>query len=126
MKQLILSIIIIIVILSLGLFTIKTIDNEAENLHALLIEMENDVYKEDWSKANSVAESIEKLWDEYKKEWPMLIDHLEIDNLSSKLVELQAYAINSSKAETLANIAILKVLIKHIPEKESFIIQNIL
>ncbi len=126
MKQLIYSLIIIIMILSLGLFTIKTIDKEAENLHTLLMEMESNVYKEDWANANILSESMGKLWDEYKKEWPMLIDHLEIDNLSSKLAELHVYIISSSKIEALAKIAALKVLVKHIPEKESFIIQNIL
>ncbi|NLN49464.1 MAG: DUF4363 family protein [Clostridiales bacterium] len=126
MKQLILSIIIVVVILSLGVFTIKTIGKEAENLNTLLIEIENSVYDDNWAEANIVSESIEELWDKYKKEWPMLIDHLEIDNLSSKLAELRAYITSSNKDETLAKVAALKILVKHIPEKESFIIQNIL
>ena len=126
MKQLILSIIIVVVILSLGVFTIKTIGKEAENLNTLLIEIENSVYDDNWAEANIVSESIKELWDKYKKEWPMLIDHLEIDNLSSKLAELRAYITSSNKDETLAKVAALKILVKHIPEKESFIIQNIL
>ena len=126
MKQLILSIIIVVVILSLGVFTIKTIGKEAENLNTLLIEIENSVYDDNWAEANIVSESIEELWDKYKKEWLMLIDHLEIDNLSSKLAELRAYITSSNKDETLAKVAALKILVKHIPEKESFIIQIIL
>lgn len=126
MKQIIYSLIIIIMIVSLGIFTIKTIEGEAENLHTLMIELEDNVFDDEWKSAKSIAEDIQKQWDKYKKVWPMLIDHFEIDNLNTKLAELQAYIICSNKTEALSKLAALKVLIKHIPERESFIIQNIL
>jgi hypothetical protein len=126
MKQLIYSLIIIIIIVSLGIYTIKTVEGEAESLHTLMVELEDNIFNNEWESAKSIAETTQKQWDKYKKVWPMLIDHFEIDNMNTKLAELHAYIISRNKTETLSKIAALKVLIKHIPERESFIIQNIL
>ena len=126
MKPLVYSSIIIIVIIAFGAFTINMLKNEAENLHTVLIELEKNIYAEEWEKAKNIGETIEKQWDKYKKIWPMLIDHFEIDNVNINLAELQAYIISNDKTESLSRLAALKVLIKHIPERESFIIQNIL
>lgn len=126
MKPLVYSSIIIIVIIAFGAFTINMLKNEADNLHTVLIELEKNIYAEEWEKAKNIGETIEKQWDKYKKIWPMLIDHFEIDNVNINLAELQAYIISNDKTESLSRLAALKVLIKHIPERESFIIQNIL
>ena len=126
MKPLVYSSIIIIVIIAFGAFTINMLKNEAENLHTVLIELEKNIYAEEWEKAKNIGETIEKQWDKYKKIWPMLIDHFEIDNVNINLAELQAYILSNDKAESLSRLSALKVLIKHIPERESFTIQNIL
>lgn len=126
MKPLVYSSIIIIVIIAFGAFTVNMLKNEAENLHTVLMELEKNIYAEEWDKAKTIGETIEKQWDKYKKIWPMLIDHFEIDNVNINLAELQAYILSNDKAESLSRLSVLKVLIKHIPERESFIIQNIL
>lgn len=126
MKPLIYSSIIIIVIVAFGVFTINMLKNEAENLHTVLIELEKNIYAEEWEKAKDIGKTVEKQWDKYKKKWPMLIDHFEIDNVNINLAELQAYILSNDKTESLSRLAALKILIKHIPERESFIIQNIL
>ncbi len=125
MKQLIYSLVLVIAIIFMGIFTIKMLSNDAESLHTLLIEIEDNVYSDNWGKAQAIIKDTKKEWDKYKKIWPMLIDHLEIDNVNTKLAELQAYITSNDKTETLSRLAALKVLIKHIPERESFIIQNI-
>lgn len=126
MKPLIYSLIIIIIIISFGIFTINMLKSEAENLHAFLIEIESNIYADEWEKAKNTVKTTQKQWDKYKKIWPMLIDHFEIDNVNINFAELQAYILSSDKTESLSRLAALKVLIKHIPERESFIIQNIL
>lgn len=126
MKPLVYSSIIIIAIIAFGAFTINMLKNEAENFHTVLIELEKNIYAEEWEKAKTIGETIEKQWDKNKKIWPMLIDHFEIDNVNINLAELQAYILSNDKTESLSRLAALKVLIKHIPERESFIIQNIL
>lgn len=125
MKQLIYSLVLVIAIIFVGIFTIKMLNKDAESLHTLLVEIEDNVYSDDWSMAQKIIKETKKEWDKYKKVWPMLIDHLEIDNVNTKLAELQAYISSNNKTETLSRLAALKVLIKHIPERESFIIQNI-
>ncbi len=126
MKPLIYSSIIILIIIAFGVFTINMLKNEAENLHTALVELEKNIYAEEWGKAKDIGRTIEKQWDKYKRIWPMLIDHFEIDNVNINLAELQAYILSNDKTESLSRLAALKVLIKHIPERESFIIQNIL
>ncbi len=126
MKQLAYSLIIVILIITVGTLTIKMLKKESESLHDLFTEIENSIYIDEWEKAKNIVKETQNQWDKYKKIWPMLIDHLEIDNVTVKLSELQAYILNQDKTESLSKLAALKVLMKHIPEKESFIIQNIL
>lgn len=126
MKQLAYSLIIVILIIAVGILTIEMLKRESESLHSLFTEIENSIYFDEWEKAKHIVKETQNQWDKYKKIWPMLIDHLEIDNVTVRLSELQAYVLNQDKTESLSKLAALKVLIKHIPEKESFIIQNIL
>ncbi|MCK9216851.1 MAG: DUF4363 family protein [Firmicutes bacterium] len=126
MKQLVYSLIIVILIIAVGILTIEMLKRESESLHNLFTEIENSIYFDEWEKAKHIVKETQNQWDKYKKIWPMLIDHLEIDNVTVRLSELQAYILNQDKTESLSKLAALKVLIKHIPEKESFIIQNIL
>ena len=126
MKPVIYSIIIVLTIVILGTFTIRMLNKESENFHNLLTDLERSIYNNKWEEANNIGKKLEKEWDNYKKVWPMLIDHSEIDNVNMLLAELESYVKSSDKTESLSKIASLKVMIKHIPKKESFIIQNIL
>lgn len=126
MKPIIYSFIIVAIIISFGIFTVNMLRNEAENLHIFLLEMEKNIYAEEWEKARNLGNMVKQQWDRYKKIWPMLIDHFEIDNVNIILAELEAYILSNDKTESLSRLAALKILIKHIPERESFIIQNIL
>ena len=102
------------------------IKNEAENLHSLFIEIEKNIMDEKWDDAISIMETAQGEWEKYKEVWPTLIDHFEIDNVNTNMAKLKSYILNKDKIELLSNLAALKILIKHIPEKESFLIQNIL
>ena len=126
MKPLIYTTILTLAIIAAGLFTINMLKKDAEVLHNFVLEMESHILAEKWDEAGVAGKKLHDQWEKYKKIWPMLIDHLEIDNLNIQFSELESYLSSRDKTQALSKLSVLKVLVKHIPERESFILQNIL
>ena len=126
MKPLLYTIILTLAIIGSGIFTINMLKKDAEILNDFVLEMESDIMSEKWDDAGEKGDKLHNQWKKYKKVWPMLIDHLEIDNLDIHISELESFLISRDKTQALSKLSILKLLVKHIPEKESFTLQNIL
>ncbi|MEA4960722.1 DUF4363 family protein [Lutispora sp.] len=126
MKPLLYTIILTLAIIGSGIFTINMLKKDAEILYDFVLEMESDIMSEKWDDAGEKGDKLHNQWKKYKKVWPMLIDHLEIDNLDIHISELESFLISRDKTQALSKLSILKLLVKHIPEKESFTLQNIL
>lgn len=126
MKPLVYTTIIILVIVSAGIFTVNMLKKDAEALHNYMLEMESYINAEQWEEASKSGKKLHAQWEKYKKVWPMLIDHLEIDNININLSEFESYLDSKDKIQSLSKLSVLKILVRHIPERESFILQNIL
>lgn len=126
MKPLLYAFLIIVFIIFMGLYTVDMLGKDAEILHDFILQMENSINKEEWEEVNDINMKFHYQWEKSEKIWPMLIDHLEIDNINIQLSELESYLKNKDKIKALSKLSILKLLVKHIPERESFILQNIL
>ncbi|MCQ1528163.1 DUF4363 family protein [Lutispora saccharofermentans] len=126
MKPLLYTVILTLAIIGSGIFTINMLKKDAEALYNFVLEMESDIMAEKWEDAGEKGDKLHNQWKKYKKVWPMLIDHLEIDNLDIQISELESFLISRDKTQALSKLSILKLLVKHIPEKESFTLQNIL
>lgn len=126
MKPLISAFLIIAFIICMGLFTVAMLNRDAEVLYGFIIQMEDSIYNEQWEKVTEINKKFNSQWEKNAKIWPMLIDHLEIDTIEIHLSELDAYLKTRDKSRALSKLSILKLLVNHIPEKESFVLQNIL
>lgn len=126
MKPLIIIIFLVAVIIIGGCLTLYALDSESQRLDADLSRLEGEIKNQNWDAAEKELEEFHRKWDKTSTLWSMLIDHYEIDNIELALSELVSYVKTRDKNEALAQMSSLRVLIKHIPEKEAFSLKNVL
>lgn len=126
MKPVFIILIITAAILVSGILTLQMLNSESERLHESLCTVEDYIDSQNWEKAEKALEKFHKKWDEVSRIWAMLIDHYEIDNIELELSQLSSTISSKDKSLSLSKLSALKTLVKHIPEKESFILENIL
>lgn len=126
LKPLIIIVSLTILIVSGGFITLYALNSEAQRLDEDLSTLEETIKNQNWDTASEKLEDFHSRWDKVRSLWSMLIDHNEIDNIELLLSELVSYVDNKDKNESLSRMSSLKTLIKHIPKKESFNLENIL
>lgn len=126
MRTFILAVIMLIIIISGCLASISYINSETRSMQEQLVELEKQIYAENWDNARTEYKSFKDQWDEIHPVWSMLIDHYEIDYINMDLSELEAFIINQDKTNALAKTSSLHVMVGHIPEKEYLNLKNIL
>jgi hypothetical protein len=126
MKQMIFAIIFLIAIITGSLMSIHYISSQSEALQKQLVDLEKHIDIEDWNQAAALYKSIKQKWVKVDHKWSMLIDHYEIDYINMDLGELEAYINARDKTNALAKLSSLKLLVKHIPDKEYPSLKNIL
>lgn len=122
----ILAAVLLAIIISAGVFTKKGLNSASEELEAGIIRIEKSAGSQDWPKATEDLNYLQKYWSKTEKSWTMLLDHFEIDNIDTALSKMTRFIELKESSLALAEAAILKQYIKHIPEKEAFDIKNIL
>ena len=66
-------------------------------------------------------------WDSQKEKWEMIIDHIEIDNIEERVLNVEGLIEQDGmKVDIIAAIEVLQFYIEHIPEKEKFSLNNLL
>lgn len=126
MKPLIIIIILIILIVAGGCLSLLALNSESQKLDDSLSELESDIENQNWESASKKLEEFHSKWDKVSNFWSMLIDHYEIDNIELVLSQLASYVKSKDKNEALSQMSALRTFVKHIPEKESFKLKNIL
>lgn len=125
MKPLVIIIGLTILIVAGGCLTLYALSSESARLTDSLTELEHDIATQNWDAALKKLEEFHRKWDKVSSFWSMLIDHYEIDNIELVLSQLASYVKTQDKNEALAQMSSLRALIKHIPAKESFNLQNV-
>lgn len=126
MKPLIIIASLTLLIVIGGSITLFVLNSESQRLDDSLSTLEEAIENQNWDTAIKELEKFHSNWDKTSALWSMLIDHYELDNIELVLSQLVSYVKNQDKNESLAKTSSLKTLIKHIPEKESFNLKNVL
>ncbi|HHW48411.1 MAG TPA: DUF4363 family protein [Clostridiaceae bacterium] len=113
------------VIISSGIFMTNALSKSSKELGKKITEIEKYIQSEDWNKAMETLNSLKKDWEKTKSTWSMLIDHIEVDNIETSLTRVSKYVELRHAAYAMTEISVLKQYIDHIPEKESFTLENI-
>lgn len=88
--------------------------------------MENYAKDNNWVEAEKELEYINQYWSNVQKNWAMLQSHFEIDYIESSLIRTTEFVKSKELSLALAEAALLKQSIQHIPRKMAFTLENIL
>ncbi|HHY77530.1 MAG TPA: DUF4363 family protein [Clostridiales bacterium] len=125
MRVIVITCIIIALIISLGLLSINMLVNNTKTLGSLITRIEDEIMNGRWEEAVKIENQLKYQWEKYKKIWPMLIDHADVDKVTTYLCELEVFITKKDEIMAASRLAILKLLMQNIPEKEYVILQNI-
>ena len=117
---------LLFLILASGIFSYHILETSAGKIENQLQEVEVNVFSGDWGKAKTQMELVDSDWKKTSKIWAAFIDHIEIDNIDTSLAKTEKYILSKDSSLFFAEIATLKLFIKHIPEKETLNLENIL
>ncbi|TEB11280.1 DUF4363 family protein [Pelotomaculum propionicicum] len=126
MRLLIGLLIVFTAIVTLGFWTNHQLRLSAgellQNIEEITLELENGR----WDEAYTLTIELEKVWDEKAKWWPTVLDHQEMDNIEFSMARAREYVAAKNAPLSLGQFSELALMIKHIPEKETISIKNIL
>ncbi len=126
MKTFVATLVIFALLIGFATFSYYYIDNTTAFLASHTEKLEKSVQAKKWNKAEQDFSKLKSSWDRTSSKWTMLIDHQELDNINISMARLKRFIDTKEHPEVMAELGELKLLFKHIPEKESLNMKNIL
>jgi len=126
MKNVVISLIIFIIMITNIAFSINYLNKVTDDLGKLNDEIEQYITDNNWDKAYKSSIEYTEKWQDYSEKIKIFVDHQEMDKIDMELWKLTQYIKEKTKGEALASIHVLKFLVEHISELEKVNIQNIL
>lgn len=125
MRLLLVLTIILAVIISFSFWTNHLLQTSADEILQSIEEIEQALGDNEWELARSRADELEKTWGEKAGWWPAVLDHQEIDNIEFSMAKTKEYIATEDASLSRGQLSELKLMISHIPEKESLKTINI-
>ena len=119
-------IILVVIITGAGIIANRAFHTTAQKLDDHIAGIENAAAGGNWVAAEKSLANMRRDWSQTEKFWSVLLDHSEIDNIESTISKLGKFIQSRNQSLALGEAALLRLYIKHIPEKESFNLKNIL
>ncbi len=116
----------LIAILGLGFWTNYSLLASTDELTRNIDQLSAEIESEQWEAAQIQIEKLERNWQEKVRWWPIFLDHQEMDNINFSLARVKAYVASRDTPLSRGQLSELRLMIKHIPEKEAVSIKNIL
>lgn len=126
MKVLIAAMVIFVLLVGFGGFASYYINNTANTLFIGAERVEKSVDARDWQQAEKNFNQLNSSWNRTSPKWTTLIDHQELDNINISMSKVKKYMDTRDLPGFMTETAELKLLFKHIPEKEALNLKNIL
>jgi len=112
-------------VLALGLFTLDGLGDSAGKMVAGFDGLESAIASGNWEEAAESIGKMQDLWSGYKGWWAIVVDHQEIDNIDMALVRVNKYVNMHDRAMAAGELAVLRQMLEHIPDKERVNLKNI-
>jgi hypothetical protein len=116
---------LLVIIIGLSFWTNYSLQASTRDLTRQIDILMADIQKGDWEQAVKQANIIENSWDKAARWWPIILDHQEIDNIEFSLSKTKEYISSQNAPLSRGQLSELRLMIKHIPEKEALNLQNI-
>ncbi len=126
MKIIIYMLIAVGILIGLSLWTENYLQNTTSEMVGQLNAIEKAIKESNWNTAEKELTNLKKSWKSSKNLWGILLDHQEIDNIDMSLSRVNEMILLKDPVNLLPEMAALKLLVMHIPIKESFRLENIL
>jgi len=115
-----------VLLLALGFWSNYSLQASSHELAKHIDIISRDVRNGQWQAAHEHNRVLQQTWDKKAKWWPVFLDHQEMDNIEFSLARVKEYVASKNKPLSLGQLSELKLMVKHIPEKEALNIKNIL
>ncbi|MDD4587051.1 MAG: DUF4363 family protein [Heliobacteriaceae bacterium] len=125
MRLVIVLLLIFGAIISLGVWTTHALNTSADELLHQIEQIADNLENERWIPANTQTEQLNVAWEKVGRWWPLVLEHQEIDNIEFALGKVEEYVAQQEKTLSLGQLAELRLMINHIPEKEAVTLKNI-
>jgi hypothetical protein len=129
MNRLIGSHVIVIIVVALigigGYYMQWYLDRTASELVVQLEGVMETVKQEDWEGSNAAFAGFEENWDATRKNWALVIDHMEIDNIEDRLTRGQFFIEAEDAVNAGVEFGAAIMFLEHIPERERLTLYNV-
>lgn len=126
-RTMVISLLSLVMIITIsGILVPVSIAKNAVELETILLEVEASIRTGNWDSAENKLNDFNTLWKKTEIKWSMITDHFEIDNINEALSRLESYVKEKETVPALGEGAEARQYIRHIPEKESFLLKNVL
>ncbi|MGE5653687.1 MAG: DUF4363 family protein [Bacillota bacterium] len=117
--------IVIILVVSAGLWSQHYLERTAQQLGAELEPLLTSAYHESWVEVGDKLIAFQHQWAPVRKNWALVVVHFEIDQIERSLARVSQYTNAQDKPGVLAELGELKILIRHVPERERLSWRNL-
>lgn len=129
MKEIVISIIIVILIFVGNFVTEKFTNESVQEATTILSELREEVIKEDeevdFEFAKQKVDEMHEKWDERYEKLAYYIEHNELEKVETEFTALRAYIDKQEYTEVLAELDKSVYVLEHIKQKNMFDLKNI-
>ena len=123
-KELIISIVIVVGIVAGDIFLGNFIDEKLNNTMGLLDEVRNLIEEKKYDEAGEKIKGVESYWNESEEFLAYYIEHDELEKVKTELSSLKTYVQNQDD-EALEKVNIMSYILEHIEEKDKLNLKNV-
>ncbi len=117
--------VIVLIIGVSGALVQRYLDRTGSELSARLQEVGKALEHKDWEQSERAFFGFEQRWRVVRRNWALVVDHLEIDNVDMRLVRLKELIRSRKDDEARADYSEALLLLEHIPERERLTWRNL-
>ena len=125
-KEMVICIIIIVSIISLDLFTQNFTEKTVEEVNGMFDSLKENISSDNMNEMQNDIENLERKWEEMSKKLAYYIEHDELEKVETAIVMMKSYWQSEDYPSAIARLEEGKFVLKHIEEKNSFNLKNIL
>lgn len=117
----------LLLVISVGIvFFTGFLERETDRLLSLVDTLSRTVEAENWDEAGKAMEKVKQEWEKLSPRLALFTDHSLLDEIMSTSASAGGYVRYREAPETMAEIEVLRSLIRHIPIREKLSLYNIL
>lgn len=124
-KEVVICIIIIIVIVSLDIFTQKYTRSTTSDITQIFSDLKGEILKEDKDKIDEKVKILDEKWGQKHDRLAYYIEHDELEKVDTAIVSLKSYVETDDYSSAIAELDEGKFVLEHIQKKYAFNLVNI-